>query len=153
MVGVNFKVTIDDRDLQKKGRALLAKLDDLSPFFASVGEVLVGSTIDRFASETDPDGAKWAAHAPATIANRLKRHGNAPLTILRLSGHLAGSINYQASATRVEVGNNVVYGAIHQFGGQAGRGHKVTIPARPYLGLSDDDREQIEETMDDYLDL
>lgn len=27
------------------------------------------------------------------------------------------------------------YAAIHQLGGKAGRGHKVTIPVRPYLAL------------------
>jgi phage virion morphogenesis protein len=30
----------------------------------------------------------------------------------------------------------LVYAAIHQFGGQAGRHHATTIPARPYIGLS-----------------
>lgn len=28
--------------------------------------------------------------------------------------------------------------AIHQFGGKAGRGHQVTIPARPYLTVRQD---------------
>lgn len=151
MVGVSFEVTIDDSDVQRKGRILTDRLDNMAPFYASMGEMLTGSTIDRFNSQTSPDGAKWKPHAPATIAGRLKRHGNAPLTILRLSGRLAGSINYQPSSDQVEIGNNVVYGAIHQFSGKAGRGRKVFIPARPYLGFSDEDRAQTIEILDDYL--
>lgn len=30
-------------------------------------------------------------------------------------------------------GSNVAYAAIHEYGGQAGRGKKVTIPKRPYV--------------------
>ena len=30
------------------------------------------------------------------------------------------------------------YAAIHQFGGKAGRGRKVTIPARPFLPVKSD---------------
>ncbi len=49
------------------------------------------------------------------------------------TGRLRDSITYQASDDGVEVGTNVVYAAIHQFGGMAGRGQKVHIPARPYM--------------------
>ena len=31
-----------------------------------------------------------------------------------------------------------MYAAIQQFGGKAGRGHKVTIPARPFLPVRQD---------------
>lgn len=41
------------------------------------------------------------------------------------------------SCGMMEVGLNLVYGAIHQFGGEeAGR---LGLPARPYLGLSAED--------------
>ena len=40
-----------------------------------------------------------------------------------------------------------MYAAIHQLGGQSGKGHKTEIPARPYLQLTDDDfAEIIDET-------
>ena len=35
-------------------------------------------------------------------------------------------------------GSNMVYARIHQQGGQAGRGNKTTIPARPYMGVPKD---------------
>ena len=49
------------------------------------------------------------------------------------------------------IGSNKVYAAIHQLGGQAGKNQKVTIPARPYLQLSDDDYQYILRTINNYL--
>ena len=46
-----------------------------------------------------------------------------------------------ANAASVTVGTTSVtaaYAAIQQFGGKAGRGHKVTIPARPFLPVRQD---------------
>jgi len=37
------------------------------------------------------------------------------------------------------IGSNVIYSRIHQLGGMAGRGHKVKIPARPFLLVQDQD--------------
>ena len=67
------------------------------------------------------------------------------------------------------VGSNLPYARIHQLGGtirpKKGKFLKfrgldgedvfvkeVTIPARPYLGISDDDREEIMDTMTDFLE-
>ena len=49
------------------------------------------------------------------------------------------------------IGSNKVYAAIHQLGGQAGKNKKVTIPARPYLKLTDDNLEEILEQTKRYL--
>ncbi len=45
----------------------------------------------------------------------------------------------------------MIYAAIHQFGGRAGRGHAAKIPARPFLVVQDDDLEEIKEIILDYL--
>ena len=50
------------------------------------------------------------------------------------------------------IGSNKVYAAIHQLGGQAGKNKKVTIPARPYLKLTDDNLEEILEQTKRYLE-
>lgn len=49
------------------------------------------------------------------------------------SGQLRLSIQVAEEKDSVLVGSNSVYGAIHEFGGMAGRGRKVHIPARPYI--------------------
>jgi phage gpG-like protein len=47
-------------------------------------------------------------------------------------------MTYQSGRDWTAVGTNLIYGATHQFGDEE-RG----IPARPYLGLSDDDRRAV----------
>ena len=51
---------------------------------------------------------------------------NQPESIYRVATS-SGDVN-------VTFGSSVPYAAIHEFGGQAGRGLAVTIPGRPYLG-------------------
>ena len=47
------------------------------------------------------------------------------------------------------VGSELVYAAIHQFGGKAvGRPH----PARPYLGLSPENISDLEQVVTDFLE-
>ena len=54
---------------------------------------------------------------------------------------------YENDDDSAVIGSNLDYAAIHQLGGQAGKGHKTEIPARPYLQLTDDDfAEIIDET-------
>lgn len=52
---------------------------------------------------------------------------------------LLSSINSAYGADFAEVGTNVEYAAIHQFGGQAGRNKAVKITARPYLPIDNDE--------------
>jgi phage virion morphogenesis protein len=45
----------------------------------------------------------------------------------------------------------VVYARIHQLGGKAGRGHAVTLPARPYIGISEDDIKEARAIIRDHM--
>ena len=101
-----------------------------------VGRYLVASVLRRFERERAPDGSPWLKSARA-IAD-----GGRTLTD---TGRLRRSIGHAVtdSGHAVEVGSDVVYAAIHQFGGRAGRGRKVTLPARPYFGLDQHDRDAI----------
>jgi phage virion morphogenesis protein len=109
----------------------------------------------RFRHERGPEG-KWAPLASATVSKRLQRYGNRPVTILRQEGELYSSIQYQTTASSLMIGTRSgsaaePYAAIHQFGGKAGRGKKVTITARPYLGFADDDMDVIEDEVAAFL--
>lgn len=49
----------------------------------------------------------------------------------------------------MEVGTNVEYAAIHQFGGdEVG----INIPARPYLGLSPDNEADLLGVVEDFIE-
>lgn len=94
-----------------------------------------------------PDGAAWAPN----------KEGRTP--ILHRTGALARSIDYRVAGDQAIVGSGLVYAAIHQFGGtivpkskpalvfriggRLVRTKKVTMPARPYIGLSADDRSEV----------
>lgn len=147
MTGARMEFSFNDKAL----RAKLSKLEDPEPFLRSIGDEFAsagGIINQRFENERGPDGTPWAPLSQAQTQRRLKENGNAPITILRMRGHLAGSINYQVSGGDLKIGTGKeveAYTAIHQFGGEAGRGLKAVIPARPYLGYSEADMDLIEE--------
>ncbi|MGH1577714.1 phage virion morphogenesis protein [Planktotalea sp.] len=156
MSGVRMVFSFNDRALRQELRAGVTRLDDKTRLLKTIGEEMLPRINKRFKDERGPDGKRWAPLSSRTIAARLKRYGNSPLTILRMRGHLAGSISYQVGGNALKIGTNDdvnAYAGIHQFGGKAGRGRKVTIKARPYLGFADDDMGVIEEEVMNYLDL
>lgn len=65
--------------------------------------------------------------------------------------NLMGSITSEYTNDVAIVGTNEPYAAIHQFGGKAGRGRKVDIPARPFLQLTPQDEADILEDVQDYF--
>ena len=75
--------------------------------------------------------------------NARRKTGHYPGQILQVSGQLAISITTHYDNESAIIGSNKVYAAIHQLGGLAGKNKKVSIPARPYLKLTDDDFEKI----------
>ncbi|PJG83775.1 phage virion morphogenesis protein [Caviibacterium pharyngocola] len=65
--------------------------------------------------------------------------------------NLMGSITSHYDNDNAIVGTNVAYAAIHHFGGKAGRGQKVDIPARPFLTLTPQDEDDIADGIQDYF--
>lgn len=65
--------------------------------------------------------------------------------------NLMGSITSDYTNDTAVVGTNEPYAAIHQFGGKAGRGRKITIPARPFLKLTPEDESDIMEDIQAYF--
>ena len=153
--------TIIARDLapfQARLAELLERSGDLSPLMDRIGQALESSTVQRFEDEEAPDGSRWEPSL------RAKETGGKTLT---LSARLKQSITHRASATQVEIGTNVIYAGVHQ-GGATIRGNpllkfklpgglgfrsaaEVVIPARPFLGVSADDQDEIEALVEEYL--
>lgn len=163
MAGASLTVSLDSTAIGRHLKALQRRLGNLRDVFDEIGSSLVTSTNKRFEDQAGPDGKAWEAHSATTLLLRaqggirgkrqvFKQNGGLTARatrtinaakILILSGALQKSITHRAAAHQVQVGTNRPYAALHQFGGRAGRGKKVDIPARPYLGLSDDDRNSI----------
>ncbi len=123
-----------------------------------IGEELVASTQLRFREETAPDSTKW----PQSI--RAREEGGQTLSDTR---RLRNSITAAARPDRVEVGTNDKRAAVHQFGAvirpkrakalrfRVGKRwatkQEVSIPARPFLGVSDDDEQAIKEIIQERI--
>lgn len=135
-------VTMDMRGLMNALDGGLRRMGGTDELTAAIGEQLVSSAIERFEDGKGPEGEAWKP------SRRAEAKGGQTLLD---KGRLRSSIVYEATPQRVVVGTNVVYAAIHQFGGQAGRGRKVSIPARPYLGISEEDIAEIRATMTDFV--
>jgi len=164
-----FKVELDDRELQQLLDRALQVTGDLTPAMKAIGEYMRRSTEGNFRGEHDPQGKPWkplkviSYHLGYSLRKGKKTHTKAGLLtqafqkylagrkILTESGDLRASIHYSADRTSVTIGSGKGYAAIHQFGGKAGRGNKVTIPARPFLGVGPRDRTAIVEELENYL--
>lgn len=135
-----------------------SRLDIQNKLGKPAGAALVASTRERFRTSRDPEGKPWKPLSAVTVGLGFKKKDykksgglkkgvaerEAKRLILVQSSVLKNSIKAKAEGTQVAVGTNLDYGRIHQLGGQAGRKKKVTIPARPYLGVSDGDQREIE---------
>lgn len=166
----------DDRQVLRAMRRLQEVAGNLRPALVNIGELLVRSTEDRFRDQQDPEGSSWAPLSAATLK---RKKGN---KILTESRRLRDSIVYHAAGDALQVGTNVVYAAVHQFGSGAepakipaherlvkqafgkqlrypvwarvkGFSRQQNIPARPFLGVSADDREQILEILQDHIEM
>lgn len=146
-------IELDDREVRQALERLQRRLSDLSPVMREIGELLTERAKERFATSTGPDGKAWAPNKPATIAAYLKQYGGsyrkrggltkagaaraaAKKPLIGETKQLMGTLHYQAGRDSVTVGSPMAYAAIHQFGGKAGRGKKVTIQARPFLPVT-----------------
>ena len=67
------------------------------------------------------------------------------------TGALRDNINQAYDNDTALVGTNMVYAAIHNFGGMAGRNRKVRIPARPFLVLTNEDKQDLMDEVQDYF--
>lgn len=126
-------IEIDDRAVLDALNDLRARASDLRPAMKNVAQALESETELRFERE----GPGWPALSERTILGRMKS-GYGRGKMLQRSGQLAASVQTEYGRDYAQIGSNKAYAAIHQFGGQAGRGKKVTIPPRPYLPVDAD---------------
>lgn len=113
MAGSHLNISVDDAEL----RAMLEHRaqSDTGRLVPRLGEYLKSSTEGRFKTQTAPSGSAWEPLKRSTI--RRKKY-NAD-KILTLRGYLRGGIRWQApDDNTVQVGTNLEYAAIHQFGGE-----------------------------------
>lgn len=146
MAGATLSVSLTDANVKRALQALAVRTVNLEPAFKEFGSYEVTSTQHRIEEEHDPDGKRWPELRPST---QLARRGRSRSIrggehMLRVSNLLFQSLTYLASQFELAVGSNRIYAALQQLGGTPdmppGPAH---VPARPYLGLSSDDQEEL----------
>lgn len=98
--------------------------------------------------QQSPGGEPWQAWSANYAATR---HGGQSL--LQGEGDLVDSITSEIEGDEALIGSNLVYAAIHQHGGTPDMAPgPAGIPAREYLGFSQDNLDEIEAVADRWLD-
>lgn len=155
MSGISF--TVDASDLQRVTKRLEPLFDfdgtELMTAIAALGD---SQTRRRISEEkTAPDGTPWKPN-----------HAGTPI-LVATGQHLLSSLIWTASATDAEWGATWEYAHVHQdgmtivpknaeklvfqMGGRTVFAKEVTIPARPFVGLSDDNEQEIVELVTDHF--
>lgn len=132
-----IKISLNDHKAQQQLKAIAVQLKHPRKLYGVLGETLKKIHAERFKKEISPEGEKWKALSPTTKALKAKR-GKSP-KILRQDGYLGNKTAYNYDDHGVEFGSDAEYARLHQYGGQAGRGRKVNIPQRKWLGVSQTD--------------
>ena len=146
----SIEIRLDNKTVQDALLKVAAKAETLRPLMKNIAGIMADATEENFSQQGRPD--KWQELAESTIKKR-KKAGHWPGQILQVEGRLATSITTQYDNESAIIGSNLDYAAIHQLGGQAGKNKSVSIPARPYLKLTNDDLEDILETVNNYLNI
>lgn len=154
MTGVQLAVSFADFSLPEGFDRAATAAGDMTDLMGSIGSVLINGARERIGvTNVSPDGVAW----PKSM--RAKEVGG---PTLHDSGRLMASISSEAAPDHVKVGSNMIYAGVHQTGATitAKNGNalsftlangeqvvvgSVTIPARPYLGISEEERAQIED--------
>jgi phage virion morphogenesis protein len=146
--------------IEKTLKELSRRVTHLKVPFSAIGALALTRTHESFENEESPAGESWQALSPGYVERPKNKggRGGADHPILFREGHLEASIQYHAGDTYVEVGTNRKFpggedsaAASHRVGGRAGRGGAAEIPARPFLGLTDEDDERAAGILMDYL--
>lgn len=168
-----IKIEISDKGVNQALTRLANTTQHLPTVLDLIGEMLVDSTKQRFATSTGPDGQRWASNSQVTILRYLGKYkgsygkktgkltktgagramGKRPL--IGESGDLSRQIYPKVEGNTLYIGSTMIYAAAQQFGAKKhkfqGKAPWGDIPARPFLGLSDQDRSNILDTISDYL--
>ncbi|KGQ56922.1 phage morphogeneis protein [Gallibacterium anatis] len=145
-----IKITLDDH-ASNELRQIVIQLQHPKKLYGVLGETLKKIHKERFKQEVAPDGKKWQALSP--ITRQIKGNNR----ILKQDGYLSQKTAYNYDEHHVEFGSDAKYARLHQFGGKivpknAKRlrfgeskifAKKADIPARPWLGVNDQDKQQL----------
>ena len=157
-----------DIRLEGDTRAMLRRIRSFSEIDrrsinAALAQGVRESTLERFRHGKSPDGRRWKSSKRAILEGGK--------TLVK-TAQLRNSIHARSDASGFAVGTNAKHAATHQFGepGRIIRARRkkvlrfqyngkwvskkqvrVKIPARPFLGLSEEDMQEMKATVEDFI--
>lgn len=149
-----YTTTINDDAIAVALSKIAAEFGDMSTLMDEIGQALVISSKDRIEQGVTPDGTPFALRSGTTV-DRYIAEDKPFRGPLYQSGDMASQINHSYGPTSAQVGSNAIQAAVMQFGAAKGSFDGASpwgdIPARPFLGISDQDRADIPEIVEDWF--
>lgn len=137
MAGATLELVLHgNQNIDTALQQLIDHIAHPQPALQDIGEYLDLAHRLRWDAQQTPDGSAWAPLAPATLARKQQR--NQPTDILVQSTFMRDTLRYQLTPFGLLFGTDRIYGASHQYGRE-----EAGIPARPWLGLSSSDRDEV----------
>ncbi len=146
-MGISQDISLTDLPRYLADVAARAAHPDLTVPINRIGIYLASEAKLNFDRQQTPDGVPWAAfkHPPS------KRRGGPSAKLLRDTDVLMASLTARGAGHVEQVtpnsllwGTAVPYGQFHQWG-------TITIPARPFIGVSQPMLDTVEDILFDYL--
>ncbi len=145
-----FTIEIKDEAATAALMRLSRVMDDAAPAMGEISEMLHDSTRERYKQGIAPDGTKWAPKSPVTLARNPKW-----IRPLFAEGNMHETIHSDSGSDFAEVSLAAKQAAMMHFGGTKARFPHLwgDIPARPILGLSDQDEVNISDIISGHIAL
>lgn len=152
---MGFEIKIESQDVQNALNDLLQRTGNLEPAMRGIAAIMESATEGAFNAEADPvTGQKWQPLSEETTIPFRESKGKWPGQILQVSGGLVASIESAYGSNFAMIGTNKVYAAIQHEGGRTSPSSMIfdeEIPARPFLGLSEQDRQDAVDIIRNFL--
>lgn len=165
---------INDAQVRAAFDKLQLALTDMREPMDEIGQTMVLSTKTRMQAGVSPDGTPFAPRSAVTLARYAaqgKKYGPKPLW---LTGTMRQNVAHAATTDSVSWGANAIQAAVMHFGAEQGEfGAAIgrtkpsekraksqdyftpipwgRIPARPFVGLSEQDRTDIGDIIGEWL--
>lgn len=155
-------IRIDASGVTSVLQALRFDAEKKSRMLHDIGNELVEQTRLRFITQVSPGNVPWTRSFRASVQGG---------ETLRDTGALMNSFSYRLKgADSVEMGTDIKYASTHQYGAHIRPVHgpfltfrlpngrfckvgSVDIPARPFMGINDDDARHIADICRHYLSI
>ena len=152
-------IKINDAEITSALSQAIAQLSDLTSVMGQIGEGLLDSVDRRFQEGISPDGTAFAPRSSTTLAAyewRYKHGGSGVKTWggpLHYTRQMQDSIYPESGRDYVQLVSPERYSAMMQYGGTKAQFPNLwgDIPARPFFGYSDEDKDNILDTISEAL--